>query len=176
MEQQDIRQSILWQLDDINDVEKLCQVDQLFKNLCSRKEFWMHWYNIKNIKLINSFNTPEEWINEYRYIENIKQETVELMNYLNSPEERILVFTYKADLSNYHYLLLNNDFDINLYQFLQLYEGDEIQCEITKDHIYHVPSVITAGSIEEYKVTLSELYSFLFNVLYEGIAIKKDVY
>lgn len=175
MEQQDIRQAILWQLEDIDDVERLCQVDQIFKKLCSRKEFWIHWYQSKNIMLTKYFNTIEEWIVEYRYVVSIQEKAKALLDYINSDEERILVFTYQADLLDYDYLLLGQN-DLELIKILKYHEGQEIQCEIIKNYIYHVPPMVVGWQINEFKVTPIQIYEFLYRVLYRGIDIKKDKY
>lgn len=173
---QDIKQSILWQLEEINDVEKLCYTDKVFKMLCSRQEFWNHWYQNKGIAHFKSFNTINEQIKEYKYIEKVQFKVKELMDYLDHGEERILMFTYIADPTDYIYLQLNNEYDQDLYQFLIKHQKEVIQCEMIKNYIYHVPSILLESSIEEYKATVSQLHQFLFNVLYEGIELKKDVY
>ena len=173
---QDIKQSILWQLDDIHDVEKLCYTDKVFEMLCSRQEFWNHWYQSKGITKVKSFTTIREQIKEYKYIEKVQFKVRGLMDYLDSEEERILIFQYIADPNDYSYLQLNHEHDQALHQFLIKHEKENIQCEIIKNYIYHVPSILLGNSIEKYKVTLSQMRQFLFNVLYQDIELKKDVY
>ena len=169
MEHQDIRQSILWQLDDIKDVERLCYVDRSFNKLCSR-EFWIHWYNKKGLKMMKIFNNVEDWINEYRYIEKIQDKTKELMDFLNQ-EYVLLIYFYIADPDNVFT-------DPSLYPFLEKNKGKKIRCEIKKNSIYHIRVVndddfIADNYHNSYYKSLVSVYPFVFNVLYQGSEIKK---
>lgn len=65
MEYNDIRQTILYQLDNVDDLKNLCYVDKKFYHLCSQKEFWIHWYNKHNMTFINTYDNFEDWLKEY---------------------------------------------------------------------------------------------------------------
>ncbi len=54
MEIEDIRNIILYEIDNINDIENICYTDRRYEQLCFKKEFWIHWYQkiILNFQII----------------------------------------------------------------------------------------------------------------------------
>ncbi len=160
MNNKDIRQEILYQLDNIDDVENLCKVDKTFKNLC-QKEFWIHWYNKHQLGFPNNtYNDINDYINEYKLIEK----ATDLFNYLYNNLDHILVFSYviKDDFLFFNKSFINENFN------------KPIQVEMIKHYIYYVPD--GPQSIEKVTVSDKQMYDFIFKVLSAGIEIKKDVY
>lgn len=78
MNNEDIRFNILYHLN-INDLENLCFVDHLSKQICSSSYFWKLYFDKNNVpfKMIKNITRVRGWINEYKiqtfykHIENL---------------------------------------------------------------------------------------------------------
>lgn len=171
MEQQDIKQQILYNIEDIQDIENLCQSDKSFKFLCSQKEFWIHWYKSKNIPFPKHLSTYKEWINEYKNIVNTAT-TEDLFRYLMYSGVNYLTFKFIADPNDYDYLKVGNESDQKILSFLVKHNHEHIQCFINFDYIFYQsepgPLLLNAEYINNVVPK-----QFIMNVLNKGIIISK---
>ena len=78
MEIEDIRQIILYEVDDINDVENLCYSDKTFYRLCS-KNFWKDWYHKHQLDFPHHLNTTQEFIADYKLIMERKSQVNDMI-------------------------------------------------------------------------------------------------
>ena len=62
----DIRSNILYNIDDIKTLSKVCCTDKLSQEICSQKYFWSLYYKKHNLQFPpKDYNTAQEWIKSF---------------------------------------------------------------------------------------------------------------
>lgn len=157
MEYKDIRQSVLYQIDNIDDLKNLCYVDKQFYHLCSQKEFWIHWYNKHQIKFINTYDNFEDWLKEYYHVLEAYKIAVNLIygnknsSYSTTIKLTDIKLLYNEDLEFYELnknqkikaviFYKNNKFVIIYFKSIALEFTDIPKLEI----INYIPMILSKG-------------------------------
>lgn len=163
----DIRQSILYQLDDIEDIKIICYTDRLYHSLCSSKDFWINWYAKHQLNYPgNTYDNPKDYILEYelvlktnQIIDDIIKGKKSLYFEVNSDEINMSDLIYDPYVADDKLLrILKDIYKINFgYMFFSR------DFSIT----YHA----NPFSILRYYVDKSTLFKFILNLLSTGMRI-----
>jgi hypothetical protein len=65
---------------DIETINTLCHVSKVFKNICQDYHFWKEKFTINQLPLILKQTIVDDWIKEYKTIDNINTKIVKLIN------------------------------------------------------------------------------------------------
>ncbi len=175
MNLRDIRQMILYEIDDIDDIENLCYTDKLFNQLCLEKSFWLHWYDKNNIKYPNHvYNNVNGYINEYKKIVKIHQQTKEIMDNLLYNSNSTYMFTFRPN--NIEFLYLDNHIDneelIAFLKYSKLVTGKIKRIKNMYEIEYYYHATIQNHYLK-FTVNKNTLYQFIYNVLSNDYEFKK---
>ena len=151
MDLSDIRQSVLYQINDVDDLAKLCYADKMSERLCSTKEFWLHWYQKHHIQFPNHiYDNAQDWIDEYQHIKSLMTKANILIDQLN--DNNALVFGFNTQKQNYTLLMLDED------------EKDEVLMDfIKKTRLFYSLITYQSEPVGWYNISYHSLAGNIFN-------------
>ena len=162
---EDTRIQILLNLNDIHDVKSLCYTDKSYLQTCSKRKFWIQFFNKFNLPLNKDiqYNNAEDWINEFIHTKRASKETIEKLKYLL--DGHVLTFNINTYIDNPEILKINGKSFYNKKLMTLFNKKGDIRVELTHNHIlfYKNQQKIVSTSI-----FLDELVDFLYNILYHG--------
>jgi len=160
----DIKGEILYQLDNLKDLQNLCHTDKQFYRLCSTKSFWIHWYNKNNIKFPDSgFNRAEDWINEYIEISKFNKMTNDMIYNLQYGNKN-LIYSTNAILQN----ILGDDFK----DFSDKHYGKTVKIRIYYNKCFIV-SYLARNDIIYLNLNKNQLHELIMDLLMDGYQFYK---
>ena len=118
---EDIRNNILNELDDIDDIKSICLIDNRYYKLCVSKNFWNNFFQKHQLILRNDINhnTLKDWIDEYyktyifKNIKMLEDQTVD--NLTISDDDFTLIIKYKDNDFKIKYIPLHGKTSIYKY-------------------------------------------------------------
>ncbi len=166
----DIRQTILYNIDNIQDLKNLCHVDHRFNQLCSSKSFWVHWYNKKGILFPDSgYTSAFDWIKEYEEIVVYVNKTNEIIDDLIYGNKNLsYVTTIKIDMN----LALGiKEYDEELKTLLIVAKNEDVKIKIKHDkdgfNILYIPKnknyIYFFPDLDK-----KTIFKYIFDLLFEG--------
>lgn len=165
MELEDIRRSILCELEDIKDVENLCYTDGAFKKLCSEKSFWVHWYHQHHLDFPNHLHYDlKDWIIEYKQILKKIDQVNDMFDTLIKGKNT----TYVVKIPNHIDLLLLDEEDLE--DFLKKSKWTTVK--IKYDQGFNI-AYYKYQDYMSFNVDKFILFKFLFNILSAGFSFRK---
>src|SRR5258708_22849102 len=106
--------NILYNIDDMKELSRMCRVNTSYNNICKTKNFWSLYFNKYGLPLPpHHYNTTHEWIKSFI----VSVETLENLSYLNEPNPFKLHINI-TDIDGKIYLTNNKNNDIKIYQFV----------------------------------------------------------
>ena len=156
MEYKDIRLSILQQIDNIDDLTKLCYTNKAYEHSCSQKIFWVDWYKRHHIQFPNNMHdNAQDWIDEYKHIVKIMDKTRNLLESLENNKNARLGFVYKKNHPS-------------IEKFASM---DNVYVTITYDGQYRLFG--RSSTFIEMTFDYKEMFNFLYRVLDANITVRK---
>lgn len=175
MEVEDIRRTILYEIDKIDDIENICYTDHLYNKLCLDKQFWIHWYYKNNINFPNNiYDNVDDYINEYKYIVKLMNKSNEIIDNLTLGNKNgSYKFRFNKKKINMDVLSLDqSEEDNELVDFLKRVDTI-INAKLSYDGVftihysYHNMSVV-------FNVDKKTMFNYLFKILSEKIILRKS--
>lgn len=165
---EDIRRTILYELDEIEDIENICYTDKMFYKLCSDRFFWKHFYEINEIPFSNSDNTVEEWILAYKkMIKKIKLINTMIRNIRTKP------YYFKFSSKDIPFLLLGDELnDAELLDFFKEKEIGMANIRYVNKKFKIIYATMEGGGTLDFYVDHDTLFNYLFNLLSNNIIEK----
>lgn len=171
----DIRQTILYNIDNIQDLKNLCHVDHWFNQLCSTKSFWIHWYNKKGILFPDSgYTSASDWIKEYEEIVVYVKKTNDIIDDLIYGNKNL---SYVANIKIDMGLALGiEEYDEELKKLLVVAKNENVKIRIKHDkdgfNILYMPKNKNYTMFFP-NINRKTIFKYIFDLLFEGYRFNK---
>ncbi len=176
MEIEDIRQTILYEMNDIHDVENICYTDHLYNKLCTDKHFWIHFYKKNNINFPNNiYNNVDDYIKEYKHIINLMNETTKLIhNMVLGNKNTVYKFRFNKKKINMNVLALDQpDEDGELIDFLKRVDTIVSVHLSANNGVFSIEYIYHNNAVE-FQVDRKTMFNYLFKILSADIILRKS--
>ncbi len=171
MNLRDIKQSILYQIDDIEDIENICYTNHLYHEVCSSKDFWIQWYNKQRLNFPgNTYKNAKDYIIEYKYLIN---KTNELINNMIYGFRNNTSLYFNTDVSKMDIDTLAFNLDDDLLDFLDAVAFVRVDIKYNYTNKNYTIIYTADDSFSRYIVDKHTIFNFIYNLLLAGVTIRK---
>jgi hypothetical protein len=164
--------NILYNIDDMKELSRMCRVNTSYNNICKTKHFWSLYFNKYNLPLPPyNYKTSSEWIKSFI----VSVETLDILSYTFEHQVNI------TDVDGELYLTGNKDNDRKIYQFvnnnsiipyfmLRIFKNNNnyfLGYEIYDEDQAELIDILTI-KLDDVK----DVYYVIYNLLYNDIEIE----